>query len=204
MFVDLSPSRHCEPLQGAWQSILKNNKIDCRVMATPFLAMTTVFFGTEIMKPLGITLNIIPFLSVLLLLLGASSLRLGGYPLLPSLYLIPIFYWLVFRPDLLPLWSLFSIGLIYDSLMGYELGLTSFLLIISAIAGHFLRPYLSPHRFMLIWGAFGLYSFVYLTFYGLVTSGGIPLIISWMYGIILYPLVSWVLSHLHLRIQVYV
>ena len=146
----------------------------------------------------------IPFITVLFLILGCCSLRLGEYPLLPSLFLIPVFYWLVFRPGWLPLWSLFCLGLIYDALMGYELGLTSLLLMISGIASHYVRPYLNPHRFLFIWGAYCVFSFVYIVLYALVTAGGFPLFVSWVYGVILYPLVSWALSHLYVRIQVHV
>jgi hypothetical protein len=38
----------------------------------------------------------------------------------------------------------------------------------------------------------------------LLVSGGIPFLFSWVYGIILYPLIAWGLSHLHLRLQFYV
>jgi cell shape-determining protein MreD len=156
------------------------------------------------MKALRTLYHLIPFFTVLVLILGGASLRIGDYPLLPSLFLIPIFYWLVFRPGWLPLWSLCCLGVIYDALMGHDIGLTSLLLMTSAIASHMLRPYLNPDRFLLIWGSYCAYSFVYMVLYALFISGGLPLFVSWIYGIILYPLLSWVLSHVYARIQVYV
>lgn len=149
-------------------------------------------------------LKTLPFFSVLLLMMSGCSLRLGGYPLMPALFLIPVYYWLVFRPDLLPLWSLFGIGIVYDTLMGSELGVSSLFLILSALAVYFIRPFLNPQNFFLIWGSFGCCSLCYMILYGVVSSGGIPLLWSWIYGVILYPLIAWVLSHLHLRLQAYV
>lgn len=153
------------------------------------------------MKLLPYLLKCIPFLSVLVLIMGGSSLRIGGNPLLPGLFLIPVYYWIVFRPQGLSLWSLFGIGLFYDSLMGYELGLSSLLLMLSAFCGQYIRPLLISHSFSLIWGTFCLYSFVYLLLYGL--WGG-TLFASWIYAIILYPLITWILSYLHLRLRSYV
>jgi len=149
-------------------------------------------------------LKTLPFFSVLFLITGGSTLCISGYPLLPALFLIPVYYWLVFHPDWLPLWSLFGIGLFYDALMGNELGFSSLLLMLSAFLGRYGRPLLISHNFSLIWGAFGLYSFGYLILYGFLVSGGFPLLVSWAYGVILYPFAAWALSHFYLRLQSYV
>lgn len=149
-------------------------------------------------------LRIFPFISILYVIIMGCSLTLGGYPLLPAFFLIPVYYWLVYRPDWLPLWGLCCIGLFYDSLLGNELGVSSLLLMLSAYFGQYLRPLLNPQHFSLIWGGFILYSLVYLTLYGCFVSGGLPLLISWMHGIVLYPLMAWGLSYLHLWLQAHV
>ncbi len=156
------------------------------------------------MKLLSPLFNLIPCLTVLVMVLGGCLLRFGEYPLLPALFLIPIFYWLIFRPDLLPLWCLFIIGLYYDGLLGHELGLTSLLLISSAFLSSYMRPYLSPHNFLLTWGTFCIYSLAYICLFCLLSRCGISLLLSWLYGVILYPLVSWTLSQFHVRIQKHV
>lgn len=149
-------------------------------------------------------LKTLPFFTVLFLIMGGCSLRIGEYPLLPTLCLIPIYYWLIFRPDWLPLWSLFGIGIFYDALMGSEIGFSSLLLILSTVAGHYLRPLLYPQHFFVIWGSFCCYSLCYLILYGLLVSAWVPFLFSWIYGVVLYPLIAWVLSHLHLRLQSHV
>lgn len=149
-------------------------------------------------------LKVIPFFTVLCVIMGGCNLRIGGYPLLPALFLIPIYYWLVFRPDWLPLWSLFGIGIFYDTLMGSELGFSSLLLLLSTIIGYYIRPLLIAQHFFLIWGSFCLYSLCYLILYGFLVGGGLPLLFSWIYGILFYPFMAWILGHLHLRLQFYV
>ena len=149
-------------------------------------------------------LKLLPFFSVLFIIMGGCTLRIGEYPLLPALFLIPIYYWVIFCPNWLPLWSLFGIGIFYDALMGSELGFSSLLLMLSIVAGHYIRPLLNPQNFSLMWGIYCFYSLCYLILYGVLVSGGLPLLFSWVYGIILYPLIAWALSHLHLRLQYYV
>ncbi len=156
------------------------------------------------MKPFHHLLKIIPFLSVLFLVTGGTSLRLAAYPLLPALYLIPVYYWIVFRPEGLPLWSLFGMGLFYDGLMGNELGVSSVLLMLSGVVGPYVRPFLISYSFPLIWAAFGVYSFIFLFLYGLFLGGGGALLVSWFYGVVLYPPFAWILSHLSLRLRSYV
>lgn len=156
------------------------------------------------MKRFLFFLKTLPFWSVIFLIVGGSNLRIGEYPVLPALFLIPIYYWLIFRPDWLRLWGLFIIGIFYDALMGADLGLSSLLLMISTLVGHHVRPLLNPQYFPLMWGIFCFYSFCYLSLYGFLTSGGPPLLFSWIYGILLYPLIVWLLGHLHTRLQAHV
>jgi rod shape-determining protein MreD len=148
-------------------------------------------------------LKILPFLSLLVAILGVSCLTLGGYPLLPSLFLIPVYYWLVYRPDLIPLLSLFFLGFFYDALLGNEFGISSALLVTSSFFAQYFRPFLNPHLFHYIWGGFIIYSLGYMGLYALLTWGGFPLLISWIYGLVLYPLVAWSLGTLHARVQSY-
>ncbi|OJW52668.1 MAG: hypothetical protein BGO67_09380 [Alphaproteobacteria bacterium 41-28] len=155
------------------------------------------------MKPLHHFLKTLPLLSVLFMIMGCCGLSLGDYPLLPALFLTPVYYWLVFHPSWLPVWGLFGVGLFYDALFGYELGFSCLLLMGSSFLGQYVRPLLNPDRFLLIWCGFGIYSLGYLILYGVLSSGGLPILVSWIYGVILYPLVAWVLSHLHLRLQSY-
>ena len=145
-----------------------------------------------------------PTVCVLFLILWGCSVQVNGYPLLPALYLIPVYYWLIFRPSWLPIASLVGIGLFYDALMGRELGLSSALLLFSSYALSYGHLLLGQHGFYLTWVLFSVYSFVCLGIYGLYGTHLVPLCGSWLYGILLYPFITWGLSHLHLRLRSYV
>ena len=156
------------------------------------------------MKSFYCILRGLPTLSILCFILGGSCLHIGSIPFLPSFYLIPTYYWIIFRPQDVPLWSLFCIGLLYDSLMRGELLFSSILLMVSWIFGRYMRPLLIPHNFLFIWSGFAVYSLAYTSVYTLFMVGSLLFIQSWIYGILLYPILTWLLSYLHLRIRVYV
>ena len=153
------------------------------------------------MKVISIFLKLFPLCSLFFIIMMGSSLQIGDLPLMPALLLIPVYYWLVYHPSWLPVWGLFVVGLFYDGLMGHALGLSSILLMGSAVLGPHFRPFLRPDKFLLMWLGFALFSAVYLLLYALCVSGGLLLVSSWLSGLILYPLVAWFLSHLHLWIQ---
>ena len=67
----------------------------------------------------------VPVMTMLLLAL-IGSMPLGSFhtfEIFPMLNIIVIFYWTVYRPDLVPPVVLFLIGLIDDVVMGTPLGL---------------------------------------------------------------------------------
>jgi len=156
------------------------------------------------MKIISVCLRFIPFLTIVFTMFVGCTLRIAGTPLCPALFLIPSYYWILFRPDWSLLWSLFAAGLFYDSLMGYTLGLSSFLLLLSAFLGQYIRPLVITYYFPFVWGGFGLYSFGYLIVYGFSIEGNLMLVLSWLYSLMLYPIVAWWLSHLQNRLPSYV
>ena len=58
--------------------------------------------------------SLFPFtLTLLLVMVGMVPLRVPDLsPIVPSLGLIAVYYWAIYRPDLLPAWAVFVIGLI--------------------------------------------------------------------------------------------
>lgn len=75
---------------------------------------------------------IIPFMTLLMLII----LMVLPYNLplisdiMPFLTLIGVYYWSVFKPEYLPIWIVFILGVLQDILMGSPLGLMPLLLII--------------------------------------------------------------------------
>ena len=99
--------------------------------------------------PLGLTL--------VLVLAGAMPTHLPGFaevsPLLP---LIGIYYWSIYRPELLPSSMVFTIGLLNDVLMGTPLGVSPlvYLLVQGTTASQ--RRFFLGKPFIVAWCCFAL------------------------------------------------
>ena len=68
-----------------------------------------------------------PFiLTLALILLGAMPLSMPiDLPITPAFGLMAVFYWSVYRPDLLPAVAVFGLGLLQDLIAGAPLGITA-------------------------------------------------------------------------------
>jgi rod shape-determining protein MreD len=74
----------------------------------------------------------------------------------PSLTLIAIYYWTVFRPDLMPMLVLFGIGIVNDALSGAPLGVSSLVFLVLQVAVLSQRRYLIGQPFWMLWSGFAL------------------------------------------------
>ncbi len=104
----------------------------------------------------GTARSLAPFaLTVLLIVFGMVPLGVPNFaPIMPALGVIAVFFWLVYRPDLMPAWAVFLIGLIQDLLGGGALGVGVFVLLVvyAALMGQ--RRYIAQANFFLVWLAF--------------------------------------------------
>jgi|SRR5690625_3935078 len=112
-------------------------------------------------------------LSSFLIILTLVPLRAPEVaPLMPALGLTAVYYWAVFRPDLLPAWLVFLLGLLQDLLMGAPLGVG----VVSLVSMHFFvaaqrKVFVSP-TFAMLWVFFGLFA-------------AASLLLSWLLGSLL-------------------
>ncbi|MEE8144649.1 MAG: rod shape-determining protein MreD [Kiloniellales bacterium] len=100
--------------------------------------------------------SILPFFATLLLILvGMVPLRVPELsPVIPSLVMVAVYYWTVYKPNLMPLWAVFLIGLFYDLLGGgpVGVGILSLLLLHGLVGG--VRRYMVGASFLAIWLVF--------------------------------------------------
>lgn len=147
--------------------------------------------------------KIIPFLTILMLII----LMVLPYNLplisdiMPFLTLIGVYYWSVFKPEYLPIWVVFILGVLQDILMGSPLGLMPFLLIIvqqfiffqgrqflerDFIFNWFVFVILVIGFSSLSWGITSLYFRALLDYWDII--GQILMTIAF------YPVISWLLG----------
>ena len=98
-------------------------------------------------------------LTLLLVFLGAVPIGapLIG-PVLPAFSLIAVFVFSIYRPDLLPHWLAFLVGLVQDLLIGGPLGLNALLLLLVQGLCSSQRRFLAGRAFWLVWLGFVLLS----------------------------------------------
>ena len=99
--------------------------------------------------------RILPFaITVLLALAAAAPSRVPELAaLMPAVTLISVYYWTIFRPDLMPALAVFAIGLFQDILSGVPLGVNALvLLLVYALVLGQRRFFLGKSFFVMWWG----------------------------------------------------
>lgn len=147
--------------------------------------------------------SILPFITILFLIVIMVlpyNIPLIG-DIMPFLTMIGVYYWSVFKPELLPTSAVFILGLLQDVLLGSPLGLMPLLLIIvqqfiffqgrqflerDFIFNWFVFVMMVTGFGFLSWGIASLYFKVMLDYIGIL--GQILLTIAF------YPVVTWALG----------
>lgn len=77
-------------------------------------------------------------------------------PVAPSLPLIAIFYWTLHRPELMPVWAVFVLGILQDALVGQPAGVSACTFTAAHAAVNAQRRFLIDRSFNVVWLSFGL------------------------------------------------
>ena len=84
-------------------------------------------------------------------------LQIPGYAALTPIFtLMAAYHWTIYRPDLLPPWALFGIGLVEDLLAGSPIGVNALLLLMTRVAVLGYRRYFVNRNFPFVWTGFTL------------------------------------------------
>lgn len=100
--------------------------------------------------------RLMPFgLTVILVVLGSVPLHIPEYArVAPMLPLMAVYHWAIFRPDTMPAYAVFIIGLMQDALMGMPIGVNA--LVYLAVYGIVLsqRRFFFGKSFAVLWMGF--------------------------------------------------
>jgi len=147
-----------------------------------------------------------PFVfTVVLALLAVLRVPAPGFvDIAPMLPVIAVFYWSLYRPELLPPVAVFTIGILVDSLSGTPLGVNALLLLAVCAFVRSQRQLLEPKGFILHWFAFLIVVAMFESLRWALMSllGGSFLALgppAYMAGlaVALYPFFSWLLLRVH-------
>lgn len=140
--------------------------------------------------------------TIAMLLLMVVPSRVPGFaPVVPAFLLMAVYYWAIFRPDLLPGWVAFVVGLIYDAVAGLPLGVTALVLLLTHGVVASQRRFFLGNTFIVAWSAFAMVAAAAaLTTMALVwaaagrASGGERLVVQYLLTLLLYPPMASILA----------
>ncbi len=139
-------------------------------------------------------------LALVLLLLSMVPIRLSGLTAIsPWMLLILVYFWTVHRPDLLPAWAVFALGLLGDLMGGGPVGPGAFTLLLVYAVVKTQRRHILPHAFIVQWVVFALFAVIaeallfisYLVAYRAILPVE-PAAFQALMTIALYPCLAWI------------
>ncbi|MBT4770771.1 MAG: rod shape-determining protein MreD [Rhodospirillaceae bacterium] len=102
--------------------------------------------------------NLSPFaITLFLVVLSVVPTHIPGFgTIVPALSLMAVYYWSIFRPDLIPAWTVFLVGLFQDILVSTPLGLHALILLLVRATVVSRRRFFMGNSFFIMWGGFML------------------------------------------------
>ena len=149
--------------------------------------------------------NLTPFVvSLVLILVSTIPIQVPAVgAVAPNLGLVAVFYWTVYRPDLMPAIAVLPLGLWQDLLNGEPMGLNGLTLLIVYGVIVFQRTFFRGKSFLVVWWAFGLTAaFAALVFWLAVIGWHLsfvdptPLVFQVVLTLTVFPFLYWLLSRI--------
>jgi len=142
-------------------------------------------------------------ITLFVVLLAVVPLDAPFYPAIaPMLALMPVYFWTVHRPDLLPFPVTFAAGLLHDVLTGAPLGLQAVVLLFCQGLIMTQRRFLAGKSFFVLWWGFLFTVVVAATLewilFGLYHAAAMPaepVAFKALLTTALFPLPAWLFSH---------
>ncbi len=146
--------------------------------------------------------NMTPFgLTLIMVIVSMVPTHVPEYArVVPLLSLMAIYHWAVFRPELLPAFAVFVIGLLQDILSGTPVGVHAlvFLIVYGLILSQ--RRFLAGKSFAVVWLGFSLVasgaavlSWILVSAYNVVLVDPRPVFFQYLMTLGTFPLLGWFL-----------
>lgn len=140
--------------------------------------------------------------TIFLLLLTVVPARLTAFAdIAPMLPLMGVYYWAIYRPDLLPAWLAFAIGLLGDIVGGTPIGANALVLLLVQGTAAAQRRFFLGKSFAVTWWAFGLLAAGAIALNWLLVTlivGRVvdpaPVLFEYLMTLCCFPLLTWVLA----------
>jgi|SRR5690348_7894909 rod shape-determining protein MreD len=143
-----------------------------------------------------------PTITILALaLLSVLPLRFPDYAAVaPLLAFAGLYYWTIYRPDLLPPVAIFLCGLVLDLLSGAPLGVAALVFLLTRVVVMPQRRFFVDRLFPFVWGGFTLLAagaIAFLWLIGSLFSGAVldmrAATLQWVLTVACFPAVAYLL-----------
>ena len=148
--------------------------------------------------------TILPFaLTVIVLLFGLTPTYVPGLAQVTPMYsLVAVYFWAVYRPDLLGYGLGFAVGVLEDLLTGAPLGVGALTLLLTQWVVFNQQKFFHAKPFVITWVAFGLVAFgaffIKWLCVGFITSSGLTpfggMFAAYLITVAVYPPIAWLFS----------
>jgi rod shape-determining protein MreD len=158
----------------------------------------------------GAARRAVPFALTLFLMLFALTPTYvpGLSDVAPMLTLMCVYFWSIYRPDLLGYGAAFGIGILEDLLVGTPLGSGALVLLLCQRVVVHQQKFFNSKPFVVTWAAFAFVALgaalIRWLCVGLVASGGFTpigaLFVAYLISVAIYPLVAWLLAKAQMKL----
>lgn len=138
---------------------------------------------------------------IMFVILSVVPLPSPGGTAGPAFVMMAVYYWTIQRPDLLPAWAVFSIGLFEDLLTGGRLGVAALTLLIVHIAVAGQRRFFLSRPFAAAWWGFMIVAGIALLLQWIASAiafghraGLGSVVFQYALSLALYPAVAWLMA----------
>lgn len=148
--------------------------------------------------------TILPFgLTVIVLLFGLTPTYVPGLAQVTPMYaLVAVYFWAVYRPDLLGYGLGFVVGILEDLLTGAPLGVGALTLLMTQWVVFNQQKFFHAKPFVITWISFGIVAFgaAFLKWVciGIITTSGLTpfgdLFTAYLITVAVYPIIAWLFS----------
>jgi rod shape-determining protein MreD len=166
--------------------------------------------ATVLQRMDGAARKLVPFgVTLVLMLFSLTPTYIPGLSHITPLYaLMAVYFWSIYRPDLLGYGPTFAIGILEDLLAGTPLGSGALILLLCQRLVFSQQKFFNNKPFGVVWLAFALVaagaSLLRWLCVGLVeTSGFTPvgeLAAAYFMTVAMYPVIGWCLAKAHMKL----
>ena len=150
--------------------------------------------------------QIVPVMTTLVLVVvGLIPLHISGFSgIAPAFALMAVFHWGIYRPELMPVFSVFLLGIFADALYGTPFGLHPLVYLGVYGAVTFQHGFFMDKSFAVVWLAFSLVaaasaviSFIMVSAVSGAMAAPGPAFLQFFFTAAFFPALSWGMSGLH-------